>query len=62
MVSVDSLFRLDGRVAVITGGAGLLGYQHAATIAGLGGILVLLDINGEVLAVNAVRLVEEIGC
>lgn len=62
MASVDSLFRLDGRVAVITGGAGLLGYQHAATIAGLGGIPVLLDINAEALAANAARLAEETGC
>ena len=62
MASVDSLFRLDGRVAVITGGAGLLGYQHAVTIAGLGGIPVLLDINDEALASNAARLAEETGC
>lgn len=62
MASVESLFRLDGRVAVITGGAGLLGYQHAATITGLGGIPVLLDINGEALAANAARLAEETGC
>lgn len=62
MASVESLFRLDGRVAVITGGAGLLGYQHAATIAGLGGIPVLLDINDEALATNAAMLAEETGC
>lgn len=62
MASVDSLFRLDGRVAIITGGAGLLGYQHAVTIAGLGGIPVLLDINAEALATNAARLAEETGC
>jgi len=62
MASVESLFRLDGRVAVITGGAGLLGYQHAATIARLGGIPVLLDINDEALATNAARLAEETGC
>ena len=62
MASVESLFRLDGRVAVITGGAGLLGYQHAATVAGLGGIPVLLDINAEALAANAARLAEETGC
>ncbi len=62
MTSMDSLFRLDGHVAVITGGAGLLGYQHASTIAGLGGIPVLLDINGEALAANAARLAEETGC
>lgn len=38
-------FRLDGRVAIITGGAGLLGRQHAAAIAEAGGIPVLWDIN-----------------
>ena len=38
------LFNLTGRVAVITGGAGLLGQQHAEAIAGAGGIPVLADI------------------
>jgi NAD(P)-dependent dehydrogenase (short-subunit alcohol dehydrogenase family) len=38
------LFRLDNRVAVITGGAGLLGQQHAEAIASVGGIPVLADI------------------
>jgi len=62
LASVETLFRLDGRVAVITGGAGLLGYQHAATIAGLGGLPVLLDINAAELANNAARLEAESGC
>ncbi len=62
MASVETLFRLDGRVAVITGGAGMLGYQHAATIAGLGGLPVLLDIDAAELANNAARLEEETGC
>ena len=38
------LFRLDNRVAVITGGVGLLGQQHAEAIAGVGGVPVLADI------------------
>ncbi len=42
--STTRLFDLDGRVAVITGGAGLLGRRHAAAIAGAGGIPVLADI------------------
>lgn len=38
-----SLFNIAGRVAVITGGLGLLGRQHAAAIQSFGGIPVLLD-------------------
>lgn len=43
----DELFKLTGRVAVITGGAGLLGKQHAAAIASAGGIIVLADVSGK---------------
>jgi NAD(P)-dependent dehydrogenase (short-subunit alcohol dehydrogenase family) len=39
-----NIFDLTGRVAVITGGTGLLGLQHAAAIADAGGIPVLADI------------------
>ena len=51
-------FRLDNRVAVITGGAGLLGVQHAEAIAEAGGIPVLWDINEE-LAVNEAERIQE---
>jgi NAD(P)-dependent dehydrogenase (short-subunit alcohol dehydrogenase family) len=44
---VVDLFSLEGRVAVITGGAGLLGVHHAQAIAGAGGIPVLLDLDEE---------------
>jgi NAD(P)-dependent dehydrogenase (short-subunit alcohol dehydrogenase family) len=37
-------FDLSGRVAIITGGAGLLGIAHARAIHGAGGIPVLLDV------------------
>lgn len=43
--SVQSLFDLTGRVAIITGGAGLLGTKHARIIAAAGGIPVLLDLS-----------------
>jgi NAD(P)-dependent dehydrogenase (short-subunit alcohol dehydrogenase family) len=39
-----TLFDLTGRVAVITGGSGLLGYKHAEVIAAAGGIPVLVDL------------------
>ena len=40
-------FSLAGRVAIITGGAGLLGVEHAAAIAAAGGIPVLADLRGD---------------
>ena len=39
-----SHFDLTGRTAVITGGAGLLGRQHAQTIASAGGVPVIVDL------------------
>jgi NAD(P)-dependent dehydrogenase (short-subunit alcohol dehydrogenase family) len=51
---MTQLFDLTGRVAAITGGAGLLGRQHAEAIAACGGIPVLVDI------VNADRVAAEI--
>src|SRR5512135_498564 len=44
MQKAKDLFNLAGRVAVITGGTGLLGRQHAEAIASAGGIPVLADI------------------
>jgi NAD(P)-dependent dehydrogenase (short-subunit alcohol dehydrogenase family) len=45
-MTMAAVFDIRGRVAVITGGAGLLGEQHARVIAGAGGIPILLDVNG----------------
>jgi NAD(P)-dependent dehydrogenase (short-subunit alcohol dehydrogenase family) len=56
-----SLFDITGRVAVITGGAGLLGEQHARVIAGAGGVPVLLDLDGDRAAKIALGLSEEFG-
>jgi NAD(P)-dependent dehydrogenase (short-subunit alcohol dehydrogenase family) len=41
--SMQSRFDLTGRVAIITGGLGLLGQQHGEAIAAAGGIPVLVD-------------------
>lgn len=46
-------FRLDHKVIVITGGAGLLGRQHAEAVLDAGGIAILLDITAAALE-NAV--------
>lgn len=43
--SVKAAFDLDGRVAVITGGAGLLGQKHGEAILECGGIPILLDLD-----------------
>jgi NAD(P)-dependent dehydrogenase (short-subunit alcohol dehydrogenase family) len=45
--SVQAAFDLTGRVAVITGGAGLLGERHGAAVAEMGGIPILLDVDQE---------------
>jgi NAD(P)-dependent dehydrogenase (short-subunit alcohol dehydrogenase family) len=42
---VKDFFDLTGKVAIITGGAGLLGLKHAETIAEAGGIPVIADID-----------------
>ena len=40
----EAMFDLDGRVVVITGGAGMLGQEHAFAVGGAGAIPVLLDL------------------
>ena len=44
---LKNLFRLDAKVIVITGAAGLLGKKHAEAIAAYGGTPVLLDLSQE---------------
>ncbi|MBF0444324.1 MAG: SDR family oxidoreductase [Magnetococcales bacterium] len=45
MKSVRDMFDLTGKVAVITGGAGMLGQKHAEAIGEFGGIPVIVDID-----------------
>ena len=70
-MTVKELFDLSGRVAVITGGAGLLGTRHAEIIAAAGGCPVLVDLAqakpeavaadiGEKFKVNAMGFVADI--
>lgn len=44
---LENIFRLDGKVIVITGAAGFLGRMHADAVASFGGIPILLDLKQE---------------
>ena len=59
MGSVKQSFDLTGKVAVITGGAGLLGEKHAEAIAEFGGIPILLDIDEKAGTKKASRISNE---
>jgi NAD(P)-dependent dehydrogenase (short-subunit alcohol dehydrogenase family) len=54
--NVMQSFSLEGKVIVITGGAGLLGFKHAEAVSEAGGIPVLLDINQEKLETVAGKI------
>ena len=56
MQNTLQLFRLDDRVAIVTGGAGLLGIKHAEAIAEAGGISVLWDIDGDAAQTEAANI------
>ena len=47
MPDLPDLFRLDGRTAVVTGGAGLLGAEFCRTLAQAGSSVVVADLDGE---------------
>jgi NAD(P)-dependent dehydrogenase (short-subunit alcohol dehydrogenase family) len=53
---VRKLFDLTGRVAIITGGAGLLGYHHGVILAAAGAHVVLLDLSTAQPAMRAAQL------
>ncbi len=47
MSELPTLFNLDGRVAVVTGGAGLLGAEFCRTLVDAGASVVIADLNGD---------------
>jgi NAD(P)-dependent dehydrogenase (short-subunit alcohol dehydrogenase family) len=56
---LNKIFRLDGKVIVITGATGLLGKKHAEAIACYGGTLVLLDLSQHTLDEFSQQLEEQ---
>jgi NAD(P)-dependent dehydrogenase (short-subunit alcohol dehydrogenase family) len=54
-------FSLEGRVAIVTGGAGLLGVQHAEAIAAAGGVPVLADIRVQDAEERATAVADKVG-
>ncbi len=57
--SIKTLFDLSGKVAIITGGASLLGEMHAEAIAEAGGHPILADINEELAIAKAKKISEK---
>ena len=58
---IATLFDLRNRVAIITGGAGLLGYHHGAILAAAGARVVLLDLPAANPLARASQLANEYG-
>ena len=56
----DSRFNVSGKAALITGGGGLLGPEHAASLSRWGATVVLIDIDKEGLKVAGKRVLEQV--
>ncbi len=60
MPPIQDLFDLTGRVAIVTGGAGLLGRQFAKTLAEAGAHVLIADLDGQA-AVDGARELSQSG-
>lgn len=60
-MELPELFRLDGRTAVVTGGAGLLGTEFSRTLATAGASVVVADLDAQA-AQSVVARLTQLGC
>lgn len=58
---LSNIFRLDGKIIIITGATGLLGRKHAEAIAAYGGTPVLLDLDEKAAVALANSIKEKYG-
>lgn len=59
--SIEEMFRLSGRVAVITGGAGMLGRQYTRTLLMAGSRVIVADVRGDAAQQVAEQAMAEVG-
>ena len=60
-LNTQNLFRLDGKVVIITGAGGLLGEQHGLALSDFGATVVLTDLNTDIIRERAKELVARTG-
>jgi NAD(P)-dependent dehydrogenase (short-subunit alcohol dehydrogenase family) len=60
-IDIPPGFRIDGKTALVTGGAGLLGLEHAVALIETGARVVIADISSERLQAAVRRLTEHHG-
>ena len=61
MGRIDRLFRLDGKLAVVSGGAGLIGATLCEILAEAGAAIVMVDHNADLCAAESARVGEQTG-
>ncbi len=59
MTNILDKFRLDGKVAIVTGGAGLLGKQFCLTLAQAGANVLVADLNEQVATETAESITQQ---